>query len=1193
MALSILDSLQEIDPKVTFADSQSQFTEAEGIASSLNQPLPNIGTFKDSLNFPQVSLGNVTDTISEVPVSADELKVAVVGKIDKIKDINLESLQAAIPKTPSADTFKDFDVKSLNSTISSLSQDLTGGFSIGNVPPATQNIFGEFEEFINKASMLPARTLDALLKVFKKLLDKLSNPEDLLSKIGSNVLTEIFTEQINNIAEQLPNNAILRLEANIKRRRELVAEYNTILDELEPTNLDQEKITNLRHTIKRISQDIAGVDASSQTLLANLQKFNITAFQGAIESVSQASAVSDDLGLASLFNSIKEYINILNRKIAAITDKLKQFTQKIPELIETGINKVSDIANTFTKIVTDKIESGKELLNQLTTYLQDVINKIKNFIEETAKKSTDLVKPIKEQINRFSDISISKINEFSVTVNDTTAKLETAIGNLNTKIETQLNREELKKKIDQLLDKVTAILDSPQVNNALQQAESGIEKITSSLQEVSLQPAFATVVTKSGDLEKKLKAVDVSQLSTASKTALKIGTEVIKQVDIPGTINPELKAAFDDILQPLENIVTSIEGEFLKIDQKISNLKPGTLVEEFLGSYIDKLVNTLNNYKPSKLLQPVKDLYQELLEKLDVLNPKQLLDKLEELYNKLLNVIKSLSPKPITDFLNEQLKVVTEQLDNLPVEVLVNKVTEGLSQLDTLMASLGLGDVLKLEFWQNLEEILSFSVADKIKGLEEIRDRLVAKVNAVDAQQLTEQWTTFQNAIATYVDNRKEAINITIIETATTDYTANLATLEIKYAGKKAELEKFQPDTQILVDYRDVRSRLEQLYTNFTATEPTPLQPPDILSQLTTIVADTKRLQGTQTQRNKLLQTANAKTPAQLLADFKQVIPNELNQQIINPIKEILTAIDNLLAQPRSVLDAIKNAIKSVQEAPSRLLKIISDLARTMGNKIRDAITSVKQKINLLGSEVVQALEQTYQVIVKTLESLSPRRILNSFDASDFTTINNLIQKLREPKDKVSEYISSKLSSNTKLLLASDSSGRNAAVITALNELLLDQQFYSAGRFEGVTLTKNAQLLIQKRETLESGDMLYLNRLLLEATYPGEIVMNLEAIFPYFQEKLADIYPDTVVKNLDILHQKIVQLITDIPHALGDSLNEQYDKKVLQKTQKLRDSIDNIFKALRARLYGLKSELDIGLDDVGDAFDRLINALPV
>jgi uncharacterized protein (UPF0335 family) len=131
---------------------------------------------------------------------------------------------------------------------------------------------------------------------------------------------------------------------------------------------------------------------------------------------------------------------------------------------------------------------------------------------------------------------------------------------------------------------------------------------------------------------------------------------------------------------------------------------------------------------------------------------------------------------------------------------------------------------------------------------------------------------------------------------------------------------------------------------------------------------------------------------------------------------------------------------------------------------------------------------------------------------------------------------------------------------------------------------------LKRDETL---DIVYRNRLLLEAAYPGLIVMNLESIFPYFKDKLAEIYPQAIVEKLDILHQKIVQLIQDIPKALGESLNEQYDKKVLQKMQQLRQAIDNIFIALKARLAGLKSELYIGLDDVGDAFERLINALPV
>jgi hypothetical protein len=1193
MPLSIVDSLQEIDPKVAFVDSQNQFSKAEGIASSLNQPIPNVGTFRESIKFPELSLNNITNTISAVPLSADELKVELTGKIDKVKNINLDSLQAAIPEMPKAENFQNFDIKSLTATISDLSQDLTGNLSIGTIPPAAQSLFGEFDEFVTKAAMFPARTLDALLTVFKKLLDKLSMPDELLSKIGPGVLTEILSEQVSSLAEQLPSTAIRRLEKNIQRRRALIEEYNQLLNNLQPSSLTKEQIKKLRQDIKTISQEISALDASNKIALTNLNSFNIETFQNLLKNLAQVSSSPDALGLAPLFNSINQYIATLNKKITEITKKLKEFAQKIPQLIEEGIKKAGDIADQATTAITDKLESAKGLLTQLTTYLQGVIQKIKAFIDETCKKSTELVKPIKETCNNFSSTAVGRIDEFSSKIKETTEKLEQSIVRVNAQIETELSPQQLKQKIEQLLDKVTAILDSPQVNNALKQAEGGIKTITDSLEQVTLKPAFTSVVTKSSDLEKKLKAVDVSKLSTASKTALKIGTEVIKQVDVGGTVSPELKAAFDEILAPLENIVTSIEGEFHKIDRKIANLKPGTLAEEFLSPYIYKLVGTLENYKPSKLLKPVEDLYKELLVKMEVLNPKQVLDKLEELYNKLLNVIKSLSPEPITEFLNQQLKVVTEQLDKLPVEALVKKVTDGLSQVDKLMASLGLGDVLKLEFWKNLEELLSFSFADKIQAVEQIRDQLVAKVNAVDDQKLKLQLENMQEAIKTYANNPTVATDISGIEAAVTPYRDKLAQLQTQYSQQKTALDTFTPAIEILVDYRDLRSRLEQLYNGFTATKPESLKPEDILTQLKTIITDTNRLQATQEQRNSLLAIANTKTPEQVLAELKNVIPNELNQQIINPVKDILKSLDHLLEQPRSVLKEIKNVIDIVEKAPGRLAAIFSEKAKYLGDKIRGTINAVKDAINRLGSEAVKALDETYKVITKTVESLRPRLLLNSFDSSDFPNLGSLIQKLREPKDKVSKYINSKLSKNTLLLLGSDSPGRTTAIITDFNALLLDQSFYSAVDFEGVKVTQVTQLLIQNKASLDTPDIIYLNRLLLEAAYPGEIVMNLESIFPYFKDKLAEIYPRIVVDKLDILHRKILQVIDGIPQVLEAALNKQYDAKVLKKTQQLRASIDNIFKALRQRLAGLKSELDIGLEDVSDAFDRLINALPV
>jgi uncharacterized protein Yka (UPF0111/DUF47 family) len=91
---------------------------------------------------------------------------------------------------------------------------------------------------------------------------------------------------------------------------------------------------------------------------------------------------------------------------------------------------------------------------------------------------------------------------------------------------------------------------------------------------------------------------------------------------------------------------------------------------------------------------------------------------------------------------------------------------------------------------------------------------------------------------------------------------------------------------------------------------------------------------------------------------------------------------------------------------------------------------------------------------------------------------------------------------------------------------------------------------------------------------------------------LKDIYPTEIVKQLDQLHANIVKLILDIPKALEGALNDEY-QKVVDAYREISQKIDRIFKALIERLYGLKSELGIGLEYVSDAYERLLVAIPV
>ncbi|NER02062.1 MAG: hypothetical protein F6K17_05145, partial [Okeania sp. SIO3C4] len=775
------------------------------------------------------------------------------------------------------------------------------------------------------------------------------------------------------------------------------------------------------------------------------------------------------------------------------------------------------------------------------------------------------------------------------------SQLETSIGNVNQQIETNLNKEELVKKIGDFLDKVTAILDGEAVKNALSTAENGIQTITTNLDKVTLEPAFQMVVNKSGDIETQLKAIDVSKLSTPSKAALKVGTEVIKQVDVPGIVTPELQAAFAEILEPLDNIIGLIQGEFQKIDNKIVSFTPGNLVKEFLSPYLNPVIDKLEEYKPSVLLEPVKDFYNGLLEKMEVINPNQLLEKLEELYLKLVNVIESLSPKKITDFLTAQLSNIQKQLDDLPVETLVQKIKDGLGEIDKVMASLGLEDVLKSDFWQTLKDILNFSFTDKIKEIETIRDKVAEKVGDVDGTKLTQELDGLKQAIATYIDNPNTATDISTVTTANTNYQNEINNL----LNSAEELKDITPPAAVTVDYNDLKKRLENLYQDFTAARPE--LPQQTFQELETIVQNKQQdLEGNQTLKNQLKTKSNEILTSQLIEDFKNVIPNEIDRQITNPIKEILAKLDKILVQPRAILSDIEEVIKKIAAAPGEIAEILVRVTDSLAKKIREAIDSLKQVITELTTGVVTLLQDTYQIIVKTVKSLNPRRLLHIFDESDFENLDLLIQKINQPAadDQVSKYINSKLSPNTKsLLVDSKSDATKRAVINDLNDILLtDANFYNSQRFESIKLTAQGEELRQKTDRNES-EIIFFNRLLLEAYYntPNSriIKMNIESIFPYLKQKLAEIYPQEVVNKLDELHQKIIQLLRDIPTAIGEALDQTYKEKIVAKTEELRKQINNLFKALRAKLEALKSELDIGLEDVGDAFDRLINAIPV
>jgi uncharacterized protein Yka (UPF0111/DUF47 family) len=513
-----------------------------------------------------------------------------------------------------------------------------------------------------------------------------------------------------------------------------------------------------------------------------------------------------------------------------------------------------------------------------------------------------------------------------------------------------------------------------------------------------------------------------------------------------------------------------------------------------------------------------------------------------------------------------------------------------------LLGGLGLDNVLNSGFWQTLEEILSLNLQEQIQQVDTIKAKIIERVNNIDETKLIAALTSLRANLTNYatdpniaISNAKNELNQawSNYQTASEDFMA-------EWTRSKPLLDNFNPPPEFAVDYCDLLTRMtdlrQRLVTAKVTNDPTKK---DITPSSTP----------TREKLDNLLTSATVRSDEQIIADLKKVIPNEIESQLTGPVKRILSTLDEILAQPRTVLAEIKKVIQRLQSAPTEIANILKNLTADFGKLIRDSINKVKTAIDGTVNKVINSLEKIYNDIRNKLKELRPLQILNTFyDVSDFKggTVANLLTKLRrkDPLDAVSAYFWTTLDKTPGVLALLENAdpnqpGTQKALFNALNKLLTDVNFYGAERFKLVAenLPQEAKDLIAKPQRSEL-ETIRLNRLLLETAYPQEIILSLQSIYPFFLGKLKDIYPTEIVKQLDQLHANIVKLILDIPKALEGALNDEY-QKVVAAYQEIRQKIDRIFKALIERLYGLESELGIGLEDVSDAYRRLLVAIPV
>lgn len=1213
MPLAILDQLQSPDlaPESALAGTDVGLQDAGGFvgqafADSKTALTLDTGGLEGTFTAAANAMPKGDQPLPAAPFSVDELQSQVSTRLESLSSLNANTLEQAIPANPGADTFRNLEITTeVNGVVGNLTSAITGNDSLGQLDlPAADptNPFAEFQQFLTNAKALPSRLLDAILTVFKRFLDKLEDPNAWLGDLSGEALTEIFVDQIRDVQHQLPSTAIALMDTSLKQRQAVLSQCQTLLGAMDLKTLNRDRIADLRHQVKTWLAESQNTHQTFDRGLTYLKAFDIDQYQATVENLPNSSGGTQPDTLSELFRGTETFIKGLGDRIEDVTRELRTFTVKIREFIQQAIARVQEIANQIVATLRQQLENASQAIDQVKRYLEQAIDQLKAFADQAFAKSDDLVRSLKSAFNQLSTQAVAGIEQISATVEAQIQSLRGTIANVKGQIGSQLNPEQLEQKLRELLGKVTGVLESPAVQDALTQADQGIDQIVAALEKISLDPAFKLTLQKSLALEDQLKGINTAQLGTAQKAALKVGIKVIQEIDVPGTVNPELLNAFNQVLEPVIGLVNSLQAEVERINTRISEFEPGTLVSEFLEPQIETLIQHLNQYRPSVLANQVKQLYEKLLDKLETLNPNQLIDLLEGLYQKLLSVIESLSPDQLVKFLQDQLNTIAKTLDDLPIEHLVERIAAAIGDVEKLLGGLGLDSVLKSDFWQRLEEVLEINLDRKIEQVDEIKAEVVRRVNGVDHSAIQAALAEMRGAIATYAADPGTVLTTatSALSTRLSAYQNQLKSFETQWTAHLQIWEASSPDPNWQYDFADLGKRLLALHDSLMNLDPAESE----VSQANGIVENDKtRLRSTGSAAAKaklqtLLTASSRRSDDDILADFQQVIPTEIENELTGPIKRILRELNRILAMPRGVLDDIKQVIQDLAAAPKKIADTLKQVTRDLGNLLREAVNRVKQAIQSVSNELIQMINQVYQGLLTRLENLSPVRFLNLFhDASDFKPqgMALLVAKLNMPqRDAVSAHLLAQLEPAQQTLLLSAGTTNTAQTLMrqALNTVLQQQTFYVQVRLQDLTLPEEAKTLVGKLPRLEDNQWVRLNRLLLEAVYPDGLTLSVQSLFDFFLNKLSSLYPDALVQDLDNLYQDIVDVIRSLPSVIANALNAEY-QKVLVVRDRIQDAIRKIFAALIARLRGLQGELTIGLEDVSDAYNRLLVALPL
>ena len=215
------------------------------------------------------------------------------------------------------------------------------------------------------------------------------------------------------------------------------------------------------------------------------------------------------------------------------------------------------------------------------------------------------------------------------------------------------------------MDEATAALDGLSFASATDEVVADIDKVTAALQKI-----------------------DPNALPDPVRRQLKSAVAVLPTDFDP--IVQTITTRFDDLVEAGPRpFLVSIKDKPQLLADHIEDFAPEKLIGDKLAGPYGALIDELATFRPSQLLQPVRDALAELVERLEALNPAALLAPLDNLHAELLAGFSRLDPTELIGPLAEQVNAAIDGVvARLPVDAIFDRIDRVLQMLQTILSSL-------------------------------------------------------------------------------------------------------------------------------------------------------------------------------------------------------------------------------------------------------------------------------------------------------------------------------------------------------------------------------------------------------------------------------------------------------------------------------------------------------------------------